>query len=121
MVLSSIESYVGGQPAWERRTKTMAPNTNQVSVWVEEESQRNNMPHLPEQFSILTLTCGFNELSAGVGVTFTNRLWIEACELAYFRHTSTPVWLTLRPLICLLTQYISSAGIVGQCARRYYC
>lgn len=43
MVLSSIETYVGGEPAWERRTRTMGPNTNAVSVWVEEESQKNNI------------------------------------------------------------------------------
>lgn len=58
---------------------------------MEEESQRNNIPHLKETFSILTLTCNFVELSEGVSAKYSNRLWAEACGWVYFRHATSPV------------------------------
>lgn len=114
VVLSSIETYVGGQPAWERRTRTMSPNTNTVSVFLEEESQRGNTPHLRETFSVLTLTCAVNELSLGVSSSFTNRQWRSACEWVYFQLDSTAVGTH-----CSRTAQLTQGGrFVCDCRRR---
>lgn len=63
----------------------MDPNSNVVSVWVEEEAARNNIFHLKEEVSVLALTCHYNDVSLGSTVTLTNRMWIDACEWVYFR------------------------------------
>lgn len=85
VVLSSIETLFDGEPAWERRSETLDPNTNTVNLWIDEEAQSNNPQHLPEDLSVLTLTCAFNDMQERVPVVFTNRAWVDVCEWVYFR------------------------------------
>lgn len=67
------------------------PAQNSVSVWVDEESQKNNIPHLRETVALLTLTCAYNELVLSANYTFTNVMWNQACEWVYFR-SAAAVW-----------------------------